>query len=36
MIFTIVSTFSFLANSYVFGFCGTNTEQHNSFKNAKK
>nr|DAN77986.1 MAG TPA: Elongation factor 2, exotoxin A factor, toxin, ADP-ribosylation, BIOSYNTHETIC [Caudoviricetes sp.] len=27
MIFTIISTFSLLANSYVFGFHGTNTEQ---------
>nr|DAK21251.1 MAG TPA: hypothetical protein [Caudoviricetes sp.] len=35
MILPIKSTFLLLANSYVFGIHGTNTE-HNSFKNAKK
>ena len=36
LIFTIISTFSLLANSYVFGIHGTKTEQPNSLKICKK
>nr|DAP22969.1 MAG TPA: hypothetical protein [Caudoviricetes sp.]DAX70744.1 MAG TPA: hypothetical protein [Caudoviricetes sp.] len=36
MIFTIISTFSFLVKSYVFGIHGTNTEQLDSLKMRKK
>nr|DAQ41077.1 MAG TPA: hypothetical protein [Caudoviricetes sp.]DAT55560.1 MAG TPA: hypothetical protein [Caudoviricetes sp.] len=36
MIFTIISTFPLLANSYVFYFHGTKTEQLDSLKMRKK